>query len=343
MIACRSINGLFVHVPKETIRVFRKLLLPVGLCLSLIFGMLIPGAGVWLHERKAEFLFIGVIFLVNGYQTDIKSLIVSKRLLGAFAICGLVGYAGGALLGSGIARLLHLNSELAAGIVVMSTMAPTLSSVIVITQAANGNTAWSVLLTVGLNLLGVFAVPNLLALCLPGREVSVPVGPLLWNLILSVLLPFAAGIYARHIMKIRPSGAVNLLPTLLIITLSYMSFSTGRATLLASTLGSIALLVAALLSLHIVLMVIAQVVAVLFRYQPPERKAIVFISSQKTLPAAVGIVAKLGYTGAAAVPCVIYHFSQILFDSAIASFWRGREAPPALPKDEAKLCAASSR
>ena len=322
---------------------FKKLLLPIGLCLSLIFGMLTPSAGAWLHVRQAEFLFIGMIFLINGYQTDIKSLIISKRLLGAFAICGLVGYVGGALLGSGIARLLHLDPELAAGIVVMSTMAPTLSSVIVITQAANGNTPWSVLLTVGLNLLGVFAVPNLLALFLPGREVSVPVMPLLWSLILSVLLPFAAGIMARHYMKIRPSELINLLPTLLIITLSYMSFSTGRSTLLASTLGSIALLVVALLSLHIVLMLVAQGVAVLFRYKTPERKAIVFITSQKTLPAAVGIVAKLGYTGAAAVPCVIYHFSQILFDSFIASIWRGRQAASELPKDDPKLCAASSR
>lgn len=321
----------------------KQLILPVGLVFSLLFGMVAPSAGAWLHLKQAEFLFIGLIFLINGYQTDIKSLIVSKRLLGAFAICGLVGFVGGALLGSAVARLLHLDPELAAGIVVMCTMAPTLSSVIVITQASNGNTAWSVLLTVGLNLLGVFAVPNLLALCLPGREVSVPVMPLLWSLILSVLLPFVAGIGARRIMKLKPSGLVNLVPTLLIITLSYMSFSTGRATLLASTAGSIALLVVALLSLHIVLMLVAQGVAVLFGYQTPERKAIVFISSQKTLPAAVGIVAKLGYGGAAAVPCVIYHFSQILFDSVIASLWRGRDAAAEAPKDEPKLCAASSR
>ncbi len=321
----------------------KQLVLPVGLVFSLLFGMVAPSSGAWLHLKQAEFLFIGLIFLVNGYQTDIKSLIVSKRLLGAFAICGLVGFVGGALLGSAIARVLHLDPELTAGIVVMCTMAPTLSSVIVITQASNGNTAWSVLLTVGLNLLGVFAVPNLLALCLPGREVSVPVMPLLESLILSVLLPFVVGILARRIMKLKPSALVNLVPTLLIITLSYMSFSTGRATLLASTAGSIALLVVALLSLHIVLMLVAQGVAVLFGYQTPERKAIVFISSQKTLPAAVGIVAKLGYGGAAAVPCVIYHFSQILFDSVIASWWRGRDAAPALPEDDPKLCSASSR
>ena len=322
---------------------FKKLLLPVGLCLSLIFGMLTPGAGVWLSEHKTTYLFIAVIFLVNGYQTDVRSLLISRRLLGAFLICGLVGYVGGALLGSGIAKLLHLDPDIAAGIVIISTMAPTLSSVIVITQAAQGNTTWSILLTVGLNLVGVFAVPNMLAVFLPGREVSLPVAKLVLELILSVLVPFAVGIAARRIIKVPPTGFVNQVPTLLVITLSYLSFATGRGKLLNSTASSLILLVVALLTLHIALLLAAFGLAVLFRYKTPERKAIVFIGGQKTLPAAIVTVESLGYSGAAAVPCVIYHFSQILFDSAIASYWRGREAAPELPKDDPKFCAAPSR
>jgi sodium/bile acid cotransporter 7 len=319
--------------------VVKQLILPVGLSLALIFAMFLPSAGIWLASHQMTFIFIAVIFLINGYQTDVKSLLISKRLMGAFVICALVGFVAGPLLGGGVAKLLRLTPDLAAGIVVISTMAPTLSSVIVITQASNGNTTWSILLTVGLNLAAVFVVPGMLSFGLPGTTMSLPVGPLVRDLVLSVLVPFAIGIIARRIMEIRPSAMVNLSPTILIIMLSYMSFSNGRSTILASTAASIVLLIAALLSLHIVLLFVAFALAVLCRYQTPERKAIVFISSQKTLPAAIGTLTSLGYAGgAAAVPCVIYHFSQILCDSVIASLWRSHSAAAeAQPAKDASL------
>jgi len=116
---------------------------------------------------------------------------------------------------------------------------------------------------------------------------------------------------------------INGLPVFLIITLSYMAFASGRTTLMNSTAGTIALLVASLLTLHFILMLAAIGTGALLGYKTPERKAIAFISSQKTLPTAIGILVSLGLAGgAAALPCVIYHFGQVLCDSVIAALWR---------------------
>lgn len=303
----------------------RRYLLPVGLILALFSGMLAPGAGLWLAHQRTTLLFVATIFLINGYQTDLRSLSISKRLIGAMILSGLVSFVIGGALGRGIATLLGFDSDITAGIVVMSVMAPTLSSVIVITQESNGNRAWAILLTVALNLLAIGLIPVALLMLLPARPGSsakLPAEALFMDLVLGVLAPFILGAIVRHLAKLKPSRLFNMLPTLLVIVLSYMSFSSGREKLMTSTAGNIALLIGALLLLHGMLLAVAILLSSLFGYQVAERKAIAFISSQKTLPTAVAIIASLGYAGAAAVPCVVFHFSQILCDSIIASLWR---------------------
>lgn len=309
----------------RSLDVFKTLLLPVGLLIALVAALLAPRPGVAMSGGIIVFVFVSLMFFVNGWQTDIKSLAVGKRLAGAIALTAVFTFVAGPAIGYAIVHSLNFDPEIATGIIVMASMAPTLSSVVVITAQAHGNRAWAILLTVCMNLLGIFVIPLLLAFLLDNAAVSLPVTKMFIDLVLSVLLPFIAGVILRHFSKAAPRGWLNLLPTFCVIALSYMSFSTGRPMLLASSIGTIALLIVTLLAMHLVLLAMSVGSAVLLGYRPAEQKAIGFINSQKTLPVAVSILASLGQsTGAAAVPCVIFHLTQILCDSAVASRWHGK-------------------
>lgn len=57
------------------------------------------------------------------------------------------------------------------------------------------------------------------------------------------------------------------------------------------------------------------------------RRAVLLVSSVKTLPVAVTVCGKLGpvlgeaMVGTAVVPCVLAHLAQIIFDSIMVSKW----------------------
>ena len=300
----------------------KRLLLPVGLIVALAVALVFPQPGLWMEGRTLTLAIIATIFLINGYQTELHSLVFGKRLLGAFGIAFLISFVGGSLLGAAAVRVIPFPPGVDVGILVMCTMAPTLSSAIVITRESGGNASWAILLTVGLNLVSIVAIPALLKLLLATTAVTLPVVSMLVDLLLTVLLPFLVGVSLRSGIRRAPSPFIALLPTLLIILLSYRSFCSGRGVLLASSASQLLVLAAVVLGIHLLLLCAAIVLTFVFRYALPERKAIAFLSSQKTLPTAIGILSSLGgVSGPAALPCVMFHFLQIVFDSLLASFW----------------------
>ena len=312
----------------------RKWILPGGLVAALVLGMTVPGPGIRLGDSKLALVMIGMIFFINGYQTHHSALVVSRRLAGAFVLSAVVAFGGGSLLGSLAARLPVFDTQIALGILVMSIMAPTLSSVIVITRESKGNTVWATLLTMAINCLGVFVIPPLLSWLVKEREIALPATALFRDLVLSVVVPFCLGLLLRRWLQKKPSGLVNLTPTLLIILLSYVSFSGGRETVLQSGLDLVGWIVAVVLGIHLGLLGAAFAAGKALGFEEGERKAIAFLSSQKTLPTAVGVMAALGYAGGAALlPCVVFHFCQILADSLIAIRWRGK---PTAEEDKSK-------
>ena len=71
-----------------------------------------------------------------------------------------------------------------------------------------------------------------------------------------------------------------------------------------------------------------------------ERRAVVLVGSQKTLPIAVTVLGQLaavlpGPMGIAVIPCVVSHLSQILMDSFLVSWWLKQDA-----RDKPQLRAA---
>lgn len=62
-----------------------------------------------------------------------------------------------------------------------------------------------------------------------------------------------------------------------------------------------------------------------------EFKAVVLMSSQKTLPVSVvviGFLDAIGEEGLMTVPCIVAHISQLFIDAYIASKWAEDEVEP---------------
>ncbi len=57
----------------------------------------------------------------------------------------------------------------------------------------------------------------------------------------------------------------------------------------------------------------------------PERKALVFVTSQKTLAMGLAVLAGITIdTGSAIIVCLIFHFFQLFADSFLAGWWQNK-------------------
>ena len=77
--------------------------------------------------------------------------------------------------------------------------------------------------------------------------------------------------------------------------------------------------------------------ATLLRLPLPEKKAVVVMGSQKTLPMAMTVLTFLppsfGEPGLIAIPCILSHLTQIFVDAAICSKWAQVTDKPAAASD----------
>jgi sodium/bile acid cotransporter 7 len=207
--------------------------LPVGLVLAISVALAAPGPGSAVNATGLVTGLVPLIFLVNGYQTRLDMLSLRGRFPAVLLVGMVIGLLLGPVLGVAGAALLALPASAALGLVVIASMPPTLSSGVILTENAGGHTVWAMLLTILLNLAGIFTVPFVLDLALEaGAEVTISPWPLLVRLLTLVLLPFALGALLRRLLDRRAPGWVRYVPSSCIIATVWMSMSASSGTLL---------------------------------------------------------------------------------------------------------------
>jgi sodium/bile acid cotransporter 7 len=189
--------------------------------------------------------------------------------------------------------------------------------------------ALAVLLTALTNLVGIFTVPFLLTVLVGAfGEVELSAGELLGQLILSILLPLAAGKGLRHLLVpwIEPRRyGIGLVSNVALISVPWMKFSQSSESLARMAVAVLAGIILAGLLIHGLYLAFNLVTTRMLGFPPPVRKAVVFLASQKTLPVALTVLAFLPVPetvkGLVAIPCVTSHLSQIFVDAVIATRW----------------------
>jgi len=297
-------------------------LLPLGLLLAFLFAWLNPEPGAWLQQMGLIPWMVITIFLINGYQTNLKQLPRGRGIISGAIVAILINLLISPFVGLAVASAIMLPVGAAMGLVVMATVPPTLSSGIVMTQIAGGNVPKALFLTILLNLVGIFTIPFMLHLTLESVGIiAISPWPLLQQLILIVLIPFLVGTVVKLVIHIPPRHwLLKYTPLLCVIGTVWMSVSASADTLRDINLLLLLLLVAGAFAVHGALLLLCWLSRYLYRPEPSEWRALLFTASQKTLPVAIGVLAALEQPiGLAMVACIVFHFLQLFLDSIIAS------------------------
>ena len=182
---------------------FKKLFLPVGMLVAVALAFILPEPGIFFKSLKLNNLLIIAIFLVCGWQTTAE-LKFDRNFLLLFITGALITLVAAPFAGWGIAKGFALDPMSAAGLMVIAAMPPTLSSGVVMTGTAEGNTLLAMTVTIGYSFIGVFILPVILPLVLPeGAEIVVKPWKMLTDLALLVILPAVAGAQALNIFVLK--------------------------------------------------------------------------------------------------------------------------------------------
>lgn len=307
--------------------------LPIGLILALIIGLSLPAPGnAAYHWQPLDLRFIDItvfiVFIVTGWQmrsAPFEGLSAYARSISSALLINL-------LLAPLLILLLGLSgvfpAVLLVGASVMACMPTTLSSGIVISTHAGGSETLSLLLTVLLSMVGVFVLPFSITIVLDvGTAIEIPVLGLIIKLSLIVLLPFALGCLLRWCWGRAHKPFVGYIPLSCIVLVVWSVASSKHEAFLGAGWWDVLAAILLGVLMHALLLVVAFISSHLLRLSLPFQKSLVIISSQKTLPIAVAVMAIIesqisaAEMGLGIMVCIIWHFSQTIIDSLIAARW----------------------
>lgn len=227
---------------------------------------------------------------------------------------------------------LALPVELAVGLVIAATSPCTLASAAVWTRRAGGNDAVALLVTMITNVTCFAVVPAWLQL-LVGQSAEVDFARLMLRLLGIAVVPIVvaqllrqwrplAGWVDRHKPSLSNLAQVGLLSIVFVGAVHSGQTLTGTDGAATVGLGAGGLLLAAVLLLHVVLFAVGLLTAGWMRMADEDQSAVAIAGSQKTLM--IGLDVALGFGGLAVLPMVAYHAVQLVVDTVLADWLRGR-------------------
>jgi sodium/bile acid cotransporter 7 len=298
-----------------------------------------PGAkGGALHPELANKLGVALIFFLHGLLLSFAALRAGTLLwrlhllvqLSTFLLCPLIGLLALGLLGE------RFDPSLRLGIFYLCALPSTVSSSVAMTAAARGNVPAAVFNATLSSVIGVFLTPLWVGAVMGASGASLPLGRVILDLALWLLLPLALGQLTRPFLgawAARHQKRIRLVDRATILLLIYTSFcdsfksgvwlGSGVASLLVTFSFSVVLLGALLLA--------ANQLARWLRFSTEDRIAAVFCGSKKTLASGVPM-ARLMFAGQPGLslillPIMIYHPLQLLVCGWLAGRFASREAP----------------
>lgn len=317
---------------------FKTVFLPLLLVAAVLHGRFFPAPGTWMDQQvllgmPIQHWLITVLFFLYGYKLRKSDLRLGRRFGSALAAAILISLVLGPLAGLAAAWTLRVPESVFIGLLAMACVPPTLTSAIVLTENARGDTLWALMLTIFLTFAGILILPFSLSWTLNlGVHIPLSVWPFMVKIFRMVLIPILLGKGLSLLLRGRTHPFVDYVPSICVALVAWMPVSANAATLGALSAGGLGTLVLCALLAHGALLLAAWGTRPVLQLTKAETTALAFVSAQKTLPLALTALAALPRShvtadllAMATVTCVVFHFSQILLDSAIAGWLvRGR-------------------
>jgi solute carrier family 10 (sodium/bile acid cotransporter), member 7 len=304
-----------------------------ALPLAVALAWVLPEAGAtggWLRTEITTKIGVAVIFLFQGMTLAADALHAGARQWRLHVIVQGFTFAGFPLLGIALDEALGrwVSADLRLGFLFLCVLPSTISSSVVMTAMAGGNTAGAIFNAVASSLIGVFLTPLWIAWLMKSTGQSIALGPVVLEIVLLLLVPFFAGQVLRRwvwswadFRKRRLGNASSGI----ILFIVFAAFSNSVQSRVWSEHGS-SLVLAALVGTIIVFglaLVLVGLLAKAGRLTEGDRIAALFCAAQKTLASGVPM-AKIIFgahpaLGVILLPTMLYHPLQLLVHGLMAS------------------------
>ena len=295
-----------------------------------------PGAaGGWLHPELLTKAGVALIFFLHGVALSFGAMRAGALNWRLHAVVQTFTFLIFPILGFGLNAALdgHVAPELKLGLFFLCALPSTVSSSVAMTESARGNVAGAVFNATLSSLIGIFLTPLWIAFVMKTSGQSVPLGPVILDLLRWLVLPLAVG-QALHPwlgpFAMRHKSKIGLVDRGTILLLVYTSFCdsfkqgvwSGHAT------GQVVLVALVCAALFALVMVLTSTAARALAFSREDKVAAIFCGSKKTLASGVPM-AKLIFgahpgLGLILLPIMIYHPLQLIVCGVLAQRW-GRE------------------
>lgn len=287
-----------------------------------------------LKNHAGPDVVIFCIFLLSGLTLDSRLL---RKGLGDFrasAVALALTFLISPLAAAGFGYF-PLDLQILTGLFLVAAMPSTLSTGVVMTEAAGGNMAHALFVTILANILAVFTIPLTLSLLLgtlgDARIIQIDKVPIMLKIAGLVLAPLAGGAALQYAPRrwITPlQQKSQLINQLLVLTIVWMGMCQSRSALLAGS-GAIVIIAAAAAGFHLILVLCALGIVKLLDIGPGRRESVIFMGGQKTLPLSVILQVTLfpDYS-LALVVCVVHHVIHLVMDAYLVE----RLKPTGMPR-----------
>lgn len=311
----------------------------VGMAAAVALAWLIPDPGAEggsLHPELLTKAGVALIFFLHGVTLSFEALKAGTLRWPLHLLVQACTFVAFPLLGLALLRLVgdRLPADLRMGFFYLCALPSTVSSSVAMTAAARGNVAAAVFNATLSSLLGVFLTPLWIGWMWKGGGASLPLGGVILDLLLWLVLPLAVGQLLRPWLgawATRHKKDINLVDRGTILLLVYTSFCDsvkqgvwtehGADALAATLVGTVVLLFGVLAAM------IAACDALGFT--PEDRAAAVFCGSKKTLASGVPMAQLIfkSYPGLGLIllPILIYHPLQLVVCAVLAGRWARRD------------------
>jgi len=311
----------------------------IGMGVAIVLAWIAPEAGAsggWLHADLLNKIGVALVFFLSGLSlsfADLKQGTLRWPLhlvvqVSVFLVFPLVGIAALWLVGDALPH------ALSAGFYFLCVLPSTVSSSVALTAAARGNVPAAVFNATMSSLLGVFITPLWVSWRLQASGQAMPLGEVILDLVLWLLVPLALGQGSRLFLREwaqRNRGWLKYVDRVTILVIIYTSFCDSVAggvwrdqravDLIAVVVGS--------LVLFVVLMLIVRAVSRALGFNAADRITAMFCGSKKSIaqgvPMARLIFGSDPHVGLMLVPLIVYHQLQLILCSVLAERWSKRK------------------